>query len=211
MTSLDNQLYIANQYARLTLLALDDVLGHLGVAAVLNWVGRPDLINQYPPNTPTREFAYQDYAALGRALESLYGLRGGRGIAQRAGRAAFNRTIESQPEFAVFGTVPFRTLRPDEKMIQGLQVLADALNNMSHQQAAVSDQPDHIIFQVAHCAACSGGQITANQPLGHFLLGMLREGVYWLSGGHEHAIQEEACQATGAPFGRYRINKVPIN
>lgn len=92
-------LYYSNKFARIALDALEDVMGRNGLNAILNLAHLSKIINNYPPDNLSREFDFADFSALNLALEELYGQRGGRSLALRAGRATFDDALRN------FGTL----------------------------------------------------------------------------------------------------------
>ena len=85
--------YYPNKIARIALLALEDVMGKNGVNAILNLANLQHLIDNYPPDNLERQFDFADFSAINGALEEMYGPRGGRGLALRAGEALAWRCI----------------------------------------------------------------------------------------------------------------------
>ena len=77
--------YYPNRFALITLNALEEVMGKNGLNAILNLAHLPHLIDNYPPANLERAFDFADYTAINMALEEMYGPRGGRGLALRAG------------------------------------------------------------------------------------------------------------------------------
>ena len=71
------------------LLAMEEVMGRNGVNAVLNLARLQHLIEKYPPNDFAKEFSFDELGQLLQALDEMYGPRGGRGLARRAGQACF--------------------------------------------------------------------------------------------------------------------------
>ena len=53
--------------------------------------GLPQLIEGFPPDNLNREFDFAYTSAIYQALEEIYGPRGGRGLAMRAGRTGLPR------------------------------------------------------------------------------------------------------------------------
>lgn len=88
-------LYYPNKIARIYLLAMEEVMGKNGLNAILNMASLQNLIDNPPPDNLEREFDFADYSALNGALEEMYGPRGGRGLALRAGRASFSQSLFS--------------------------------------------------------------------------------------------------------------------
>jgi len=87
--------YYANKFALIMLDALEDVLGENGLKAVLNLAHLPNLIDNFPPDNLNKEFDFADVSAINQALEEIYGPRGGRGLALRAGRATFADSLRN--------------------------------------------------------------------------------------------------------------------
>lgn len=81
--------YLPNSISRSLLLSLEEVIGHTGLTAVLNSAGLRHLVNNLPPSNLDPEFPFEDVGRLHQGLENLYGPRGGRGLALRAGRVCF--------------------------------------------------------------------------------------------------------------------------
>ena len=81
-------LYYPNKFARITVMAMEEIMGTNGLNAILNLSGLSYLIGNYPPDNLEKGFDFADFTALNVALEDMYGPRGGRGLARRryAGR-----------------------------------------------------------------------------------------------------------------------------
>ena len=87
-------LYYPNKIARIYIMAMEDVMGKNGLNAILNLAGLSNYIDNYPPDNLERQFDFADFTSLNAALEDMYGPRGGRGLALRAGRADRPRPLE---------------------------------------------------------------------------------------------------------------------
>ncbi len=103
-------LYNTNNFGRIALLAYQEVLGKGGINALLHTAGLNDLIDHYPPANMDRGFDFADYTALLLALEELYGPRGGRGLALRAGRATFKDILDNYGAMAGVTDLAFKVL-----------------------------------------------------------------------------------------------------
>ncbi len=73
--------YYPNKFARITIEALEQVMGKNGLNAILHLAGLSEYINNYPPNNLEKEYDFAYFTALCVALEEMYGPRGGRGLA----------------------------------------------------------------------------------------------------------------------------------
>ena len=61
--------YWPNKMGRISLLALEDVMGRNGVNAVLNLAKLKHLVNNYPPNNLDLQFSFDEFSAIQQALE----------------------------------------------------------------------------------------------------------------------------------------------
>ncbi|MEO0565950.1 MAG: 4-vinyl reductase, partial [Chloroflexota bacterium] len=87
--------YYPNKFALITIEAMEEVMGKNGLNAILQLAKLPELIDNYPPDNLDKGFDFADYTALNVALEEMYGPRGGRGLALRAGRATFAQGLRA--------------------------------------------------------------------------------------------------------------------
>src|SRR3990172_1126265 len=97
----------SNKFGRITLKALEDVMGKNGVHAVLNLAKLPDFIDNYPPATLDRVFDFAYTSSIMGALEEMYGVRGGRVFALRVGKATFEDLLANYGAMAGVGDVAF--------------------------------------------------------------------------------------------------------
>ena len=85
------QFYYPNKFARIMLASLEEVMGKNGLNALLHLADLSKYIMTRPPDNLKKEFPFSDFTALQIALEDMYGPRGGRGLAVRAGRVTFKQ------------------------------------------------------------------------------------------------------------------------
>ena len=78
-------LYYPNKFGLITLKSLEEVMGKNGLNAILNLAGLNNYIDSYPPDNLDKGFDFAELSAIGTGLEEMYGPRGGRGLALRAG------------------------------------------------------------------------------------------------------------------------------
>jgi len=86
-------LYYPNKFGMITIKSLEEVMGKNGLNAILNLAGLNNYIENYPPDNLDKGFDFAELSAIGSALEEMYGPRGGRGLALRAGRATFSDAL----------------------------------------------------------------------------------------------------------------------
>lgn len=202
--------YYANKITRLTLEALEDVMGKNGLNAILNLAGQSQLIDNYPPNNLEREFDFADFSAINVALEEMYGPRGGRGLALRAGRAAFAGALKNFGALAGVGDLAFKVLPLQTKLRIGLPAMAKIFSQTSDQHSTVEERERDFVYTIHRCPVCWGRK-GADKPVCYVATGLLQEGLKWVSGGSEFRVNEQHCIAMGDPVCDFVILKDPIS
>jgi len=198
-----------NKFARITIEALEEVMGKNGLNAILNLAGLQDLINNYPADNLEKEFDFAYFTALCSALEDMYGPRGGRGLALRAGRATFADALRGFGALAGVGDLAFKVLPLAAKLKIGLPAMANIFTQFSDQISNVIEEGDKYIYTLERCPMCWNRK--ADRPVCYVGQGLLQEGLRWVSGGHEFKVDIATCIAKGDDMGRYVIYKEPID
>jgi predicted hydrocarbon binding protein len=201
--------YYANKFGLIMIKALEDVMGKNGLNAILNLARLPHLIDNYPPGNLAKEFDFADVSAINQALEEMYGPRGGRGLALRAGRATFADSLRNFGALAGAGDLAFKVLPLYAKMRIGLPAMAKIFSQVSDQQTTVRDQGDDFIYTIHRCPVCWGRE-HVDKPVCFIAVGLLQEGLKWLSGGNEFRVNESKCIATSDDVCEFVIQKTPI-
>jgi hypothetical protein len=197
-----------NKLARVYILALEDVMGKNGLNAILNLAGLSHLIDNYPSDNFDKQFEFAEFSALNWALEEMYGPRGGRGLELRAGRAAFARGLPGFGPLAGVGDLAFRVLPLTAKLKAGLPALAKIFTQFSDQVSLVEDKGDYYTYTMNPCPVCWGR--TADRPICFAGMGVIEEGLHWVSGGKKFRVDEIECVAAGGEICTYAIYKEPI-
>jgi hypothetical protein len=200
--------YYPNKLARVYILALEDVMGKNGLNAILNLAGLSRFINNYPPDNFDKEFNFSDFSALNGALEEMYGPRGGRGLELRAGRAAFSRALPGFGPLVGVGDLAFRVLPLSAKLKAGAPALAKVFTQFSDQVSQVEDKGDYYTYTMSPCPNCWGR--TSDHPICFAGMGVIEEGLHWISGGKKFRVDEIECVAAGGKICTYAIYKEPI-
>ena len=201
--------YYANKFARITLMAYEDVMGKNGLNAILNLAGLSNLIDNYPPDNLEREFDFADFTAIHIGLEDMYGPRGGRGLALRAGRATFNDGLKSFGALAGVGDLAFKVLPLQAKIRIGLPAVAKIFSQITDQYSTVEEADDSFIWTIHRCPICWTRQ-GADKPVCYISTGLLQAMLTWVSGGLEFRVNESKCCAIGDKVCEFVIQKEPI-
>jgi predicted hydrocarbon binding protein len=200
----------ANKIVLITIKALEEVMGKNGLNAILNLAHLPHLIDNYPPDNLDRQFNFADFSALNLALEEMYGPRGGRGLALRAGRAAFADALRNFGALAGAGDLAFKVLPLQAKMRIGIPAMARIFSQISDQYSTVEERENEFIYTIHRCPVC-WGRHNADKPVCFIAVGLLQEGLKWLSGGMEFRVNESKCMAMGLETCEFVIQKTPIS
>jgi predicted hydrocarbon binding protein len=203
-------LYNTNNYGRIALLSYEEVLGKNGLKALLNLASLNNLIDNYPPATTERGFDFADYTAILIALEDMYGPRGGRGLALRAGRATFEDILDNFGAMAGVTDLAFKVLPLQLKLRIGLSTAAKTFSEASDQTTTLREEGDTIVWTIHHCPSCWGRQ-GADRPVCYVTVGFLQAALHWVSNGREFRINESKCCAMDDSVCEFVIQKEPIS
>ncbi len=201
--------FYPNKMGRIVLLAMEEVMGRNGVNAVLNLAHLRQLISNYPPNNLDREFAFEHVGGVQQALDDMYGPRGGRGLALRAGRASFKYGLKEFGADLGVADLAYRELPLDVKLRAGLSVFAEIFNKFSDQVVRLTEEPDRFWWVVERCPICWGRR--SESPCCHLAVGVLQEAAYWVSRGQNFRVEELACVAGGHRSCTIVIDKRPLD
>lgn len=201
-------LYYPNRIARIYLQAMEEVMGKNGLNAILNMANLQNLVDNYPPENLDRAFDFADYSALNGALEEMYGPRGGRGLALRAGRASFAQGLRNFGALAGAGDLAFKVLPLPAKLKIGIPAMAKVFSTMSDQKSTVEETATEFLYTMKPCPVCYGRK--SDKPMCHAGAGLLQEGLKWLSGGQEFKVYETKCLGCGDDACVLVVQKEPI-
>lgn len=201
--------YYANKFALIMLKALEDVLGENGLKAILNLAHLPELIDNFPPDNLNKEFDFSDVSAINQALEEIYGPRGGRGLALRAGRATFADSLRNFGALAGASDLAFKVLPLNTKMRIGVPSMAKIFTQVSDQHSTSQEKDDFFVYTIHRCPVC-WGRHDLDKPVCFIAVGLLQEGMKWLSGGKEFRVNESKCVSMGDEVCEFIIEKTPI-
>jgi predicted hydrocarbon binding protein len=205
----DSNLYYPNRFGLITIKALEDVMGTNGLNAILNLVNMSDLIDNFPPTNLSNQFDFANYSRLNYGLEETYGPRGGRGLALRAGRATFTDALKDFGAMAGTSDLAFKALPLGTKLKIGLPAMAKIFSTISDQETRVSDLENDFHYTIYKCPVC-WGRSGEDRPVCFIAVGLLQEGLKWLSDGKEFRVNESHCFAKGDNTCNFVIQKQPL-
>ena len=201
--------FYSNKHGRIYLIAIEDVIGKNGLNAVLNYAGLSHLVNNLPPNNLERQFKFADFAGVNQAIEDMYGVRGGRGLNLRAGRAVFKYGLQDFAPVLGLADLAFKILPLPMKMKTGLPLFAEVFNRFTDQVVRVEEDEKHFYWHIDLCPVCWGR--TSEKPCCHVALGLIQEALHWVSGGKSFRIRERSCIACGDERCTFVVTKRPLD
>ncbi len=205
----ESGLYYPNKFGLIIIKALEDVMGRNGLNAILNLAGLTKYIDGYPPDNLEKGFDFSELSALGVALEEMYGPRGGRGLALRAGRATFSDALKDFGALAGVGDLAFKVLPLQAKLRIGLPAMAKIFSQVSDQYSTVEEKDAEFVYTIHKCPVC-WGRTGSDKPVCFVATGLLQEGLKWISGGNEFRVNESRCHAMGDEVCEFIIQKEPL-
>jgi len=194
--------------ARVVILAMEEIMGKNGLNAILNMAKLPHLIDNYPSDTLEKRYDFAEFTALNTALEEMYGPRGGRGLALRAGRASFARGLQGFGALVGASDLAFKVLPLSTKLKMGIPMMAAVFNQVSDQVVRVEEKGDHFLYHIDRCPVC--WERKTDKPVCFIAMGVIQEGARWVSGGREFRVDEISCIAMGDSSCTFMIYKEPI-
>jgi predicted hydrocarbon binding protein len=202
--------FYPNKFGLIIFKALEDVMGKNGLNAILNLANLNHMIGNYPEDNLNKGVDFSDISALNLALEEMYGPRGGRGLALRTGRATFADALKDFGALAGAGDLAFKVLPLHAKLRIGVPAMAKIFTQMSDQITTVREREDAFVYTIHRCPVCWGRK-NVDKPVCFIALGLLQEGLKWVSGGSDFRVNESKCIAMGDDVCEFIIFKTPMN
>jgi predicted hydrocarbon binding protein len=190
---------------------MEEVIGRAGVNAVLNLSGLSFLVRPAAPidSDGGLLIPYRYLSDTQDNLEQLYGLRGGRGLALKSGRAFFTFALREYGKDLGLLDQDFRFQPPAVKIQAGLRHLAGFFNRTGDSAIRLEEDSSQFRWIVENCPLCWNRR--SDVPICHMQVGMLQEYFYWASGGKTYNIVETECSAAGAKACVFKIDKVALD
>ena len=203
------QYFLPNKMGRIVFLAMEEVMGRNGVNAILNLARLQHRIGDYPPNNFAKEFSFNELGQVLQALDEMYGPRGGRGLARRIGQACFTFGIKDFGPMLGIADFTFRILPLGMKLKIGLEVLAQTFNKFTDHVVRLGEDDHYFYWIIERCSVCWGRR--SSSPCCHLAVGILEEGLYWVSGGKNFYVEETTCVAVGDSACTVVIGRRPLD
>ncbi len=201
--------YYPNRFGLILFDALEEIMGRNGLNAILNMAGLSQFIDNPPPDEMDKGFDFAYISALNRALEEMYGPRGGRGLQLRLGRVLFAQGLANFGALVGASDLAFKVLPLPAKLKAGLPAVAKVFDSLSDQTSYVKDSgEDHFHYIIDRCSMCWGRKV--ERPGGFIAAGIIEEALRWLSGGRTFRVDQITCMGMGHEDCTFAVYKEPI-
>ena len=199
-----------NKLARIYLESIREITGENGLLAILNFAHLSILCEDLPPNNLDRMFDFSHFSMINKSLEEIYGERGGRGLSLRVGRTTFDDVLKDYGSLAGVGDPDFRILPMQKKIRFGLNAMARIFSEKSDQITTLEETEEKYLYRIKRCPVC-WGRTGEDHAVCYYMVGLLKEGLHWVSGGKEFNITETKCIALGDQVCEFEILKSPLD
>lgn len=210
MDAIEGQKYFyPNRWARIILTSAEEIVGDKGVVALLNMAGLQKYIGNYPADDMEKEFSFTEIGKLQQAFWDMYGPRGARVFATRAGRQSLKDGMTSFGSVARAAQVAMKIGSLNTRIETGLNFFAKFFNTVSDQIVRVEQDDEKWYWIIERCPLCCGR--TSDSPVCHLAIGVLQGALAWASEGRQYRITETKCVASGANECVIEIEKTPMD
>ncbi len=204
----EKQYFYPNKWARIILTSAEEVMGHQGVSAMLNMAKIPQYLDNYPPDNMKKEFPFSGVGQLQQAIWDMYGNRGARVFAVRAGEQAFKSGLAQFKSVSAMAQVAMRVTSLEAKVKLGLEFFSKFFNTVSDQVVEIDEDEKHWIWRITRCPVCWGRK--SEEPVCHLAIGVLQAALAWATEGKKFRLMETECMAKGDENCVIKIEKVPV-
>lgn len=202
-------LHYPNRFVRALFLALIQTAGPSSLESVLEVSGLAKRFDGgLPPDNLQPGLDFSELAGFNAALEAVYGVRGGRGIALRTGTAFFELGLQGVGVLRGVTAPEFATLPTEAQAQISLMGLAAVFTSLTDQTTHLEETER--AFQLVVRQSPFAWERVSDKPVCHVHVGAIQMCLRWATGGHEFAVYETTCRATGADKCVFQITKRPI-
>ena len=194
---------------RVIVLAMEEILGHAEAEALLPLALPPVHPGQPPGNDMDAEFTRPCLSRLQAAFETVYGIHAGRGLLLRVGRACIKYCLREFGSELGLTDLAFRLLPLPTRIRTGSEKLAGLFNRISEESIQLEVDERYTTWNFLRCPLCR--ERHADSPCCVLAVGLLQEGLFWVSGGRNYLVEETKCIACGDSACTIVVDRTPMS
>ncbi len=200
--------FYPNKWGLGILTSTEEIMGAKGLQAMLNMGGLQKYIDHLPENNMKKEFSFEDVSNLQKATWDMYGPRGARVFAVRAGKATFNNSLAQFKSVAAAAQVAMKVATLEAKVKIGLEFFMRFFNTVSDQVVTIGEDEKYWKWIIKRCPMCWNRK--ADEPICYLAVGVLQAAFEWVVPDKKFHIKPVECIAMGAKQGVILIDKTPL-
>ncbi|MGF1505131.1 MAG: 4-vinyl reductase [Anaerolineae bacterium] len=204
----EEKYYYPNKWGRVILTSAEDIMGAPGVRSLLNLAGLQEYIDNYPPDNMKKEFPFLHVSKLQEAMWEMYGKRGARVFATRAGEQSFKDGLAQFKSVAAAAQVAMKGGTLEAKAKIGLEFFSKFFNSVSDQKVAIGEDEKNWLWIIERCPMCWDRK--AEEPVCYLAVGVLQGAFAWVADGKRFRISPVNCIGKGDEKGIIKIEKIPV-
>lgn len=199
----------SNQIAQIMLEGMQEVIGENDLKAFFRQTQYPTQRLTGTPGQAATLLPYRDLCSFQEVIEENFGLKSGRGILCRSGRASFKHLLPDFWKHLGITNLQYRLLPTPSRIKIGLKALAQVLSKIYGTEIQILDTGDSWNWRMEDCPYCY--QRTSHGPVCDFAVGLLQEYLSWTTSGRFYMVEEIECAAAGGEACTIRIQKRPLD
>ena len=185
-------------FGQIFLSALVEILGQQRANELIEKTGLSEFSNGLPDFDSDLQFSLDSLKRILLVMKQSYPNHSAQGILQRIGEASFSPALHAFGPALGLTQSDFQLLPLRRKLPEALEAIAGLLNEVTSSTVNFLQAEDHVQLNIGSCPI--EGEMADN--FGHFVTGLLRAALYWISGGKSFHLQatdtftinEEGCQ-----------------
>lgn len=181
--------------------ALEDTAGPSSLEGALAGSG----LTGQAPDAP---LDFTEVAAFSAALETAYGVKGGRGIALKMGGSVFEHGLRDYGLMLGVTAAEFERLPVTAQAQISLMGLAAIFTHLSDQTTRLEVDEQALYFIVDPSPFAYGR--TSDKPVCHVLTGIVSAALHYATRGYHFAVIETTCRAVNGGACVFQVSKQPI-
>jgi len=198
-----NQIVIVNRLLRLSLVSTEQVIGTIGLNAVLRKANLERFVLNLPPQDFDPSISIHDFTHLNQAIEEFFG-RASDSILTHIGESIFDQLLRDDLMIQSLAQMQAPILPQPQQRTFVLHEFADLASRLNPEwHVTLEEQAERYVWMMPACPVCL--KRTSLTPICYVYTGLLRGAVRYA--GYPPRVEETQCIAMGAPACQFELLK----